>query len=268
MFGLRTTAALLLCLLASAPAYANNGEILNLSIPAPDQLGMGTALNSGNGIIWNGPRVEAANMTPAAPVQLTQPQLALNAAMTLAPRDLPAHDNSLFGHQGVVSGDTTAFTKWNDVIAREHQELAGAHSPATTTWLSFLETLRGLSRAEQLAAVNSYANRIAYISDADNYGQTDHWATTAEFLSRGGDCEDYAIAKYMSLQLLGFPTDQMRVVILFDQQKQERHAVLAVDDGNSVKILDNQNRNVVAAIDIDHYQPIYAISQTNWWRYV
>lgn len=282
MAGLRIFPLMLMLLLANGNAFAEG--IMNLSIPAPDRLGAGTTLNSGasgtnDGIAWNGPRIgtptsivalvpatAALAMTPAITGQSRQLTIASYPAPYFAP--YTAQDNSLFGHRGVVSSDTSAFTKWTDVVTREQQELRGPHNQATVAWLAFIEGLRGHSREDQLAAVNDYANRVAYISDAENYGQPDHWATTGEFLARGGDCEDYAIAKYMSLQMLGFDASQMRVVILFDQEKQLRHAVLAVDNGDSVKILDNQNRRIAAAVDIGHYQPIYAISQTSWWRYV
>ena len=58
-------------------------------------------------------------------------------------------------------------------------------------------------RARRSRAVNRFVNGWAYRADADNYGRSDYWATPLEFFRRSGDCEDYVIAKYRSLRLLG-----------------------------------------------------------------
>lgn len=116
--------------------------------------------------------------------------------------------------------------------------------------------------------MNEYINRVQYVADADNYGQADYWATPAEFLARGGDCEDYAIAKYASLQILGFDVSQMQVVVLYNAERGERHAVLAMESGEHTLILDNLSQQIADSAQIADYQPIYAISQYSWYRYV
>ena len=52
---------------------------------------------------------------------------------------------------------------------------------------------------DRLAAVNGFFNqRVAFRDDIEVWGQIDYWATPLELLDKGaGDCEDYAIAKYM-----------------------------------------------------------------------
>ena len=57
---------------------------------------------------------------------------------------------------------------------------------------------------DQLQAVNRFLNDWRYQADQQNYGRRDYWATPLEFLRRSGDCEDYAIIKYVSLRQLGF----------------------------------------------------------------
>ena len=111
-------------------------------------------------------------------------------------------------------------------------------------------------------------NKIAYIADKQNYGVDDYWATIEEFMTRGGDCEDYALAKYRSLMQLGFSANELRLVILYDQDKRINHAVLAVMLDGKWKILDNQVQNVRDDDEISNYKPIYAISQNSWWRFI
>lgn len=68
--------------------------------------------------------------------------------------------------------------------------------------------------ASRLSRLNSFFNRrVAYRDDRDVWGQVDYWATPLEMLSRGaGDCEDYAIGKYLSLIAAGVSPAKMRLV--------------------------------------------------------
>jgi len=72
----------------------------------------------------------------------------------------------------------------------------------------------GRDEATQLRAVNDFYNqRIAYREDIDLWGQVDYWASPLETLDKGaGDCEDYAIAKYVTLVALGVPHARLRMV--------------------------------------------------------
>src|SRR5690554_7786744 len=49
----------------------------------------------------------------------------------------------------------------------------------------------------QVQLVNSFFNRVPFVSDLQHWNQEDYWATPVEMLAtNGGDCEDYSIAKY------------------------------------------------------------------------
>ena len=129
--------------------------------------------------------------------------------------------------------------------------------------------LRGKSRAEQMDSVNRYVNRYPYIEDIVNWGVEDYWATVYEFQRKSGDCEDYAIAKFTSLRALGVPNDDMRIEIVQDLNLGGiLHAVLIVFDQGKVYVLDNQIKQVMLAVDIYHYKPIYSINETHWWRHI
>ena len=93
----------------------------------------------------------------------------------------------------------------------------------------------------------------------------DYWATPSQFLTRNGDCEDYAITKYFSLRQLGFSADSMRIVVLQDLNLNTAHAILIVYMGKKALVLDNQVATVVDATSILHYQPIYSINEKHWW---
>ena len=172
---------------------------------------------------------------------------------------------------------TKPFPKWQDVLQRylsERQKFTGEcreQGPLNPcpykAWYAFIDGLRGKSAGEQLTSINTYMNRYPYVLDEVNWGVKDYWETPGQFFSKHGDCEDYAIAKYLSLRALGWSPDMLRVVILQDLNLNVPHAILAVHIGAKTYILDNQISMVVEDTRIKHYRPIYSVNEKNWWRY-
>ena len=186
-----------------------------------------------------------------------------------------AFSSGLFGYNQAEQAGPETFNQWIQVLER-HLRIDVPEGDCTETvmntchvrdWLAFLKGLRGRSREEQMDAVNRYANQKQYVLDIDNYGVEDYWAVPREFLYNNGDCEDYAITKLFSLRWLGFPADDLRLVILQDTNLRVPHAVLAVADKGDIKILDNQIEEVVSQTAIVHYAPVYAINENHWWLY-
>lgn len=174
----------------------------------------------------------------------------------------------LFGHGEQKHSDITPFTKWTGVITRTKMEFAQpVEKRAVKKWLAFLDSIRTKSTADKIEAVNAYLNKIPFVADTKNYGVSDYWATPTQFLTRGGDCEDYAVTKYISLRALGVPKDKMRLAIVEDHVMRIPHAVLVVFDRGEAKVLDNQNPIIMNSASISRYTPIYSISQVAWWRH-
>ncbi len=74
----------------------------------------------------------------------------------------------------------------------------------------FMNETASKSLHVKLERVNTYLNGIVGKYDAHSYGAEDYWASRGEFLAQGGgDCEDYAIAKYFTLKDLGFSSSDM-----------------------------------------------------------
>ncbi len=184
-----------------------------------------------------------------------------------------AFPDNLFGYQQTLQKDTSIFGQWTQALERhilvdtpegdcQSKKLSRCH---LRNWLAFLESLNQLPPAEQLAAVNHFANTKPYVLDIDNYGIEDYWAVPKEFLYNNGDCEDYAITKMFSLRWLGFAPDALRIVVLQDTNLRIPHAVLAVADQDDILILDNQIEEVISHRKIVHYAPVYSINETHWW---
>lgn len=180
----------------------------------------------------------------------------------------------VFNTRTIRSAGLVAFPKWRGTLERYFTEMRAPRAPCepglfTTChlkeWSAFLQSVAGLSPEEKLQRVNSFHNRARYVLDIINWRVEDYWATPLQFFERDGDCEDYAIAKFMSLRTLGFSNDQMRIVVLRDLNLRLAHAVLVVTLNGKNYVLDNQISTVVRDDMIRHYQPIYSVNETHWW---
>lgn len=172
----------------------------------------------------------------------------------------------LFGSTEKQSTSLSAFTKWTTMFARFDQQLnTNSGQQSMEQFKAQLASLQGLPMNKMVSGVNDVVNRIRYVNDSQIYGKNDYWATPMEFIANGGDCEDYAITKYVALRALGMPEERMRVAIVQDMQKNVPHAILIVYTDNGAMILDNQMKTVVNAERINHYKPIFSINRTAWW---
>lgn len=179
----------------------------------------------------------------------------------------PIHDYPpLFGTEEKGSSNIAPFTKWTGMFHRLEAEIKQPSSRnAVHKWQDQLRGAEGLPLKEMAQRVNDIMNAHPYIEDSTNWGVSDYWETPLEFLSRGGDCEDFAIAKYVSLRMLGVPESRLRVAIVKDLQRGIPHAILILYDGSDALVLDNQNTQVRAASAISRYQPIFSINREGWW---
>jgi predicted transglutaminase-like cysteine proteinase len=116
---------------------------------------------------------------------------------------------------------------------------------------------RGSSEA-LLQKVNAYVNtHIAYVPDA-----SDTWLTPTEALRQGGDCEDYAIAKFLLLRSAGISAARMKIVALRAQPGSAAHAVLVVD---GAQVLDNESQKVYRLSLRVTERVAYAFNESKWW---
>lgn len=100
------------------------------------------------------------------------------------------------------------------------------------------------------------------MSDLAQYGVMDLWTSPLATLAAGaGDCEDYAIAKYVALLEAGVREEDLRLLIVRDTKLREDHAVVAaqldghwlvLDNRRLVLLEDTQLEQYIAMFEIDH----------------
>ncbi len=184
----------------------------------------------------------------------------------------------MFGKREIHFSNLAQFTRWTDLLARwkvEREDAAescfaadAAAAPcAPPEWTDLVERLHGLPLRRQLEAVNDAINAHPYVSAVQNWGDPTHWETPFEFMRKNGQCQDYAIAKFLLLRELGVPNDRMRLVVLRDVHRQFDHAVLVVSVDGQELLLDNLIDGIVPASAPANYRAYYAINETGWWLY-
>lgn len=119
-----------------------------------------------------------------------------------------------------------------------------------------------------LKTANDFFNQVPYFTDQRHWGMPDYWATPAETLgSFGGDCEDYSIAKYLSLKEIGIPISKLRITYVRALTLGESHMVLAyypTPDAEPL-ILDNINGNILPASQRPDLEPVYGFNDDDLW---
>ncbi|WP_332677527.1 transglutaminase-like cysteine peptidase [Brevundimonas sp.] len=200
------------------------------------------------------------------------------AAMLCAALPASAHDaeaalDLAFASTG--GGTAMVAPRWAAMTARMAAEdaaprpAAPACKPAAKTtapgcqaaeWSRKLDKLSARPDVRQLKAVNRQVNALTYVADTDNWAQADYWATPREMLERGGDCEDFATAKYFALRQLGFAAADLRIAVVWDSVDREQHAVLLARAGERTLVLDNKRADLTPLAAVaDRYQLLYAL---------
>jgi predicted transglutaminase-like cysteine proteinase len=121
-------------------------------------------------------------------------------------------------------------------------------------WAREVRALRKLPEQDRLERINRFFNALPNVDDATQWGQRDYWATPVELLVlNGGDCEDFALAKYFSLKAAGVPVHKLRITyvraLLRKPYRVEAHMVLAyhADADSAPLILDNLMDDILPA---------------------
>ncbi len=171
------------------------------------------------------------------------------------------------------------FKHWIAAISRYDAKRAKYEGPCTVTeskqclyleWRNFIDSLRSKPHDYNLLVeVNKFLNppNRRYVTDPKNWDKKDYWEAPDQFFNRLGDCEDYAITKYMTLRDLGFPAEQLRVAVVRDTNLKLGHAILAVFMDGKTYILDNQIPVVKEDKKIVHYRVHYSLNEDAWWRH-
>jgi predicted transglutaminase-like cysteine proteinase len=199
----------------------------------------------------------------APPAQLATPDPAEPAARTPSIAEP-------FGLTAVRITQGGVWAKWSTVQAQIRAEgailarcSAGAQPcpAAAQNFLAIIAQGRALTGRARVGVINRAINlAIEPMSDLAQWGVPDRWSPPLETLTTGrGDCEDYAIAKYVALTAAGVAAEDVKLIIVRNSAANEDHAVAAVRlDGHWV-LLDNRWHTLVADADMRGAVPLFVL---------
>lgn len=190
----------------------------------------------------------------------------------------PYRSAALFGMETETVTESAISEKWNDVkaeIARERDVVAACRGngacPADAQKLIDLSAAgAGRNGRAKVGLINRAVDlAIRPVSDDAQWGVADRWSAPFETLrSSRGDCEDYAIVKYLALLEAGISRDDLKIVILKNAFPREDHAVVAVRVDEQWLILDNRTLVLVRDIDLMRATPEFVLDQAGVRRFV
>lgn len=199
---------------------------------------------------------------------LTPPNVATDASPE--PKAVPAIGPEPFGLFTFRAPEGVLWRKWRGIesdITKEQAVLDRCRTNAETCpsyaaqFLRLINAVKAQSGRGQLEEANRAVNvAIRYVSDFAQYGEADRWsAPLASFATGKGDCEDYAIAKYVALTEAGFPREELRLVLVRDRAVRQDHAVLAARLDGRWLILDSRRSDLMDDADATSFTPLFAI---------
>ncbi|GHU28045.1 hypothetical protein AGMMS50256_09270 [Betaproteobacteria bacterium] len=142
--------------------------------------------------------------------------------------------------------------------------------PLLDAWLSVVASSASLKENDKLVRINNFINdNLLFENDNSVWGQSDYWATPLEMIGQGrGDCEDFAIIKYVSLRMAGIASSKLRLVYAKARINGQAgpvwvaHMVLAyyaTPDADPL-VLDNLNTMIQQASGRRDLQPVFSFN--------
>lgn len=135
-------------------------------------------------------------------------------------------------------------------------------------WAKLIQENRHQLDLQKLQQTNQFFNSARFVTDQEVWLSDDYWATPVEFLIKdAGDCEDFAIAKYVTLDLMGIDIDKMRITYVKAQSLNQPHMVLSyyAHPSDMPLILDNITPLILPGDQREDLTPVYSFNGNTLW---
>ncbi len=160
----------------------------------------------------------------------------------------------------------------DDPYAQLINQVEAQHGPIAAArvryWFQLIEQGKTQDDHARLLLANNFFNDAKFVTDEEVWQQSDYWATPLEFLIKdAGDCEDFSIAKYVTLDRMGLDTEKMRITYVKALTLDQPHMVLAyyTTPAGEPLILDNINPQILPAGQRQDLIPVYSFNGNTLW---
>jgi predicted transglutaminase-like cysteine proteinase len=108
----------------------------------------------------------------------------------------------LIGIAPVISGEDFQLDK--ELLYKVELKYGKDARSLLVAWEGLIIQDMSMTDLDKLKRVNDFLNQMEFVDDSIHWEKEDYWATPIEFLgTQGGDCEDFAIAKYFTIKTMG-----------------------------------------------------------------
>ncbi len=172
---------------------------------------------------------------------------------------LPVFDGEILAKWAGLTAD---IRNESDVLTRCRED-AQSCPVAALKFLAVIADGRAHDGRARFGVINRAINlAIEPMSDMAQWGVPDRWSAPLATLATGrGDCEDYAIAKYVALKEAGVSEDDLRLVIVHDLSNGQDHAVVAARLATKWIVLDNRRLVLLEDSDMPRVLPLFALGR-------
>ena len=135
-------------------------------------------------------------------------------------------------------------------------------------WQALIQSENSQTDFAKLKKVNEFFNQFEFISDALHWQKEDYWATPIEFLaSDGGDCEDFALAKYFTLKKLGIEEAKLNMTYVKALELNQAHMVVTYYEKPAAEplVLDNLIETIELASKRTDLLPVFSFNGSSLW---
>jgi len=240
-------------------------------VPMVDAITQRPLQNAGNDTTKT--QAEGERVAPATGRDVAEANVASSMA-SLGPAEAAAQ-LLLAGPFGLGAIPITAgaiLDKWRGVTAdirSDKQVLArcqdGAPCPqAAQRFLAIVAQGRAQNGLARIGIINRAINlAIKPMSDLAQWGVIDRWSAPLETFTTGrGDCEDYAIAKYVALTEAGVAAADVKLIVVRDAATDESHVIVAVRLDASWIMLDNRWLALVTDSEMRQVIPLFVLDES------
>ena len=167
----------------------------------------------------------------------------------------------------VFAGTSTRFFVPENLVDNFSKKYGEQAVRRLNSLLLKMEELIKLPEDQIVITVNRFFNQLEYCPDIKTWNKKDYWASRLEFLGRGqGDCEDYAVAKFLTMAQLGVPEEKLFLTyVKAVGYPDAAHLVVTYykEPGTVPFVLDNYIKKILPATQRPDLIPVYSFTASD-----
>nr|WP_319492087.1 transglutaminase-like cysteine peptidase [uncultured Desulfobacter sp.] len=164
----------------------------------------------------------------------------------------------------LFAGTTSRFFVPENLLNRYKENYGDQALRRLESLLAMMDRQRGLPEEQIVINVNNFFNQLEYRSDRQTWNKSDYWASRLEFLGKGqGDCEDFAVAKFLTMIQLGVPGEKIFLTYVRARGFADAAHLVATyyKQPNTVPfVLDNYIKKIMPATQRPDLVPVYSFT--------